>query len=810
MSPLEAQEAAEGHALAVLEFPRVLERIAGYASSESGRADVLSLRPWHEPEAVDEALALADEMVGLMLRLEQWTPPPIPDAVRLLRKAGVDGAVLDAEQLGAILQLLRASRLVRSDLRKFAEDLPRLSALSGRMARLPDIESRLDRSLDPNGGLSDASSPDLGRIRKSLRGSRSSLVRRLERYVKQLPERLQVTDGSVTLRAGRYCVPIRREGMSQVGGIVHDESATHRTVFVEPPEAIAAMNRIAELEREESREIQRVLRRLTEAIRPHAPALEESHAALARADSLYARARYALGHGGCRPIVDSDDRSAGGAAYAAVDAMHPLLDSTGEPVVPFHLDLQPDERVLLISGPNAGGKTVLLKAIGLLSVMAQSGIIPPVGEGTRLPLFRSFHAIIGDEQSIQASLSTFSAQVAGLRQILEAADGSSLILIDELGGNTDPSEGGALAAAVLLRLAAQGGLSVVTTHLGELKDLAAQETSIVNASLQFDTEAMRPTFRLIRDRPGRSYALEIARRLGLPEDVLATARSRLSGGERRVEALLRELEQREAEVGRLAVEARQAAHETRVIRHNLDETAERLGKREKELERRARKRVEEYLLEARQAVESEVEALRRKVLDASRDRTTTAESIDTAVREARAGVEQLVRESQSLSARAEPSLPARSHVLVVGEGARSHSLAVEGEVLEIRGDEVVLDAGGMRFTLALSDLEPTGRTARSRVTGSAGPFPEIAPLTEIDMRGLRVDEVEGRLAQGLDAAFVNDVPSLRIIHGKGTGALRREVVRVLDGDSRVRAHRPGGFQEGGSGVTVVEFTGAGD
>jgi len=808
LSALEVDDAAERHALAVLEFPRVLERIAGFASSEPGRADVLSLRPWRDPGAVEEALAIADEMVGLVLRLEQWLPPPIPAAEHLVRQAGVDGAVLDAEQLGSILQLLRASRLARSDLRKFAEDFPRLAILSERMVRLPDIESRLDRSLDPNGGLSDAASPDLGRIRKSLRGSRSALVRRLERYVKQLPERLQVTDGSVTLRAGRYCVPIRREGMSQVGGIVHDESGTHRTLFVEPPEAIEAMNRIAELEREESRETQRVLRELTEVLRPHAPAVHESHWALAQADSLYARARYALGHGGCRPEVGSDDRSAGGAAYEAVDARHPLLETTGEPVVPFYLDLQPDERVLLISGPNAGGKTVLLKAIGLLSVMAQSGIIPPVGQGTRLPLFRSFHAIIGDEQSIQASLSTFSAQVEGLRQILEAADGSSLVLVDELGGNTDPAEGSALAAAVLLRLATQGGLSVVTTHLGELKDLAAQETSIVNASLQFDTEAMRPTFRLVRDRPGRSYALEIARRLGLPDDVLATARSRLTGGERRVEALLSELEQREAEVNRLAVEARQAAHETSVIRQRLDETAERLGKREKEVERQARKRVEEYLLQARRAVESEVEALRRRTRDASQDAATPTESVDAAVRAARAGVEQLVRENRSLNAESEQPRPRSSHALVVGEGARSHSLAVEGEVLEIRGDEAILDAGGMRFALALADLEPTGRTARSRVTGSAAPLPEIAPLTEVDMRGLRVDEVEGFLAQGLDAAFVNDVPRLRIIHGKGTGALRREVARVLDGDSRVRAHRPGGFQEGGSGVTVVEFAGA--
>ena len=805
MTRADIEGRAEQHALAVLEFPAVLERIADYATSEPGRADVYALRPWREPTAVEEALASADEMVGLLLRLEQWSPPPIPGAARLVQKAGVEGAVLDVEQLASILFLLRASRIVSTDLRKFPEDLPRLATLADRMVRLPDVESRLDRSLDPNGGLTDSASQELGRLRKSLRGGRSALVRRLERYVRQLPERLQVPDGSVTLRSGRYCVPIRREGMSQVGGIVHDESATHRTLFVEPPEAIEAMNRIAELGREESREIHRILRELTELLRPVAPALSESLAALAQADCLYARARYALAHGGSRPVVSEMDWGAGGTAYGAVEARHPLLEAAGEPVVSFHLDLQSDERVLLISGPNAGGKTVLLKAVGLLSVMAQSGIVPPVGEGTRFPLFRSFYAIIGDEQSIQASLSTFSAQVEGLRHILEEADQNSLVLVDELGGHTDPAEGGALAAAVLLRLAAQAGLSVVTTHLGELKDLAAQETSIVNASLQFDTEAMSPTFRLLRDRPGRSYALEIARRLGLPEDVLSAARSRLTGGERRVEALLRDLEERGAEVDRLAVEARLSARRSGEIEQRLKESVERLARREEEIDGEARQRVEKYLLDARHAVEAEVQRLRSSAEPSSSGLPPDVEALDAAVRGARSRVEELVRESRTVDAGVSSPRPARLATLVVGEGVRSRSLSVEGEVLEIRGEEAVLETGGIRFTLPLADLERTGRDPRGRSADAGPQLPEIAPETEVNLRGLRVDEVEAVLSQGLDAAIVNDVPSLRIIHGKGTGALRHEVARILERDSRVSSHRLGGFQEGGSGVTVVEF-----
>ncbi len=344
----------EAHALSVLEFPRVLERIADHAVSEPGRRAVLSLRPWHELEAVGEALATADEMVSLLLRLESWSPPDIPDAGRLIGRLELEGSVLDVEHLGEMVRLLRASRLVRADLRKFSEDLPRMADLGGRMLRLQEVESRLERSLDPAGGLSDAASQDLGRIRRSLRGSRSSLVRRLERYVRKLPDRLQVPDGSVTLRAGRYCIPVRREGMSQVGGIVHDESATHRTIFVEPPEAIEAMNRIAKLEREEVREVHRVLRELTTLLRPDADGLSESLAALGEADSLYARAQYALEHGGSCPEVSAMRGESGVPAYRAVGARHPLLASGGEPVVPFHLDLQADDRVLLISGPQRG------------------------------------------------------------------------------------------------------------------------------------------------------------------------------------------------------------------------------------------------------------------------------------------------------------------------------------------------------------------------------------------------------------------------------------------------------------------------
>ncbi len=793
-------ERADAHALELLEFPRVLERIAALTASEPGRRSVLSLSPWRDPSAVDDALSTADEMISLLLRFEGWTVPAVPDAESTVRRLAIEGAVLGIEELNAILQLLRSSRSARADLRRLPDDLPRMAALGGRMARLQDAEDRLSRSLDPAGGIADSASPALGRLRRALRESRTVLVRRLDRFVRQLPERLQVPHASVTIRAGRYCVPVRREGGAQVGGIVHDESATHQTLFIEPPLAIEPMNRIAELEREESREIQRVLRELTDYLRPQAEALSGSLHALAEADSLSARARFALQLGGVRPAVADAHTDGTRTEFRVVDARHPLLEGWGEPVVPFSLDLHADEKVLLISGPNAGGKTVLLKAVGLLAAMAQAGIVPPVGEGSRFPLFRRFFAIIGDEQSIQASLSTFSAQAQSLKVILDEAGTDSLVLIDELGGSTDPAEGSALAAAVLLRLVEQAGLTLATTHLGDLKELAGEIPSIVNASLQFDTQALRPTFRLIRDRPGRSYALEIAQRLGLPRDVLEVAASRLSGSERRLDSLLQQLERREAELDRLVAVEHAAASRSREIEKRFAERLERLARREKEAEREARRTVEKYLLEARREVDREVERLRARAATAR----PADGALEESVREARSAVETLLRDSRASAPEADVSGP--NPELAAGMRVRSRSLGVEGRLLDVGAGQAVLDSGGIKITVGVGDIEEiSGPVKAPELRKADSQLPDIAPRTEVDLRGLRVDEIGSVLALAIDAAVVNDVPALRIVHGKGTGALRDEVERLLSEDPRVSSHRAGGFQEGGSGVTVVEF-----
>ncbi len=798
--------------LRAIEFPLVLELIARRATSPPGADRVRALRPVASLDGAREALATTDEVVGLLLADSGWGPPPIPELGAALRRLAIEGSVLEANGLRSIGVLLRSSRTVRRELRRRSNTGPRLAAVSERMIAHRELEERLGRSIDETDQLTDAASDRLRKLRGDLRTSRRALVDRLERFVAGIPERYRVPDASVTVRSGRYCVPVRREGRSEIGGIIHDESSTHQTLFVEPPVAIEPMNRIRELELEEAREMRRILAELTEAARPLHPELTASWDALTEVDALYACARYALEHGGVLPELTD-----GAHEYRVAGGSHPLLLAGDEPVVPFDLRVDPEERVVLISGPNAGGKTVLLKAIGLLSAMAQSGIVPPVRAGSRLPVFDHLFAVIGDEQSIAASLSTFSAHVEHLRLILGAATPGSLVLVDEIGANTDPAEGAALASAVLLELASRSRLTIATTHLGELKGLADEDTRVVNASLQFDATALKPSFFLRRDRPGRSYALEIAERLGLPAAVLARARERLSVGQRAVEGLLASLERRESELGRLSAEA---AGERRTLARRRAELEERLAsveRREEEARREGTELAERYLLEARAEVESAIERLEREYdrmlaeWDADEGERRAAASrargrVEAALRELRAERREPMREPDRGAHAGEGS------ELVVGRTVRLRSTGGTGRLLELRGRQAVVETGGVRLTLPAGGLEAVEQAPEAdripytgSIDSSAGAQPRVDASPEIDLRGLRTDEIEAALLPALDAAVVHGLARMMIVHGKGTGALRAKVKEVLEADPRVGATRSGTPLEGGSGVTIVEI-----
>ncbi|MEP6692655.1 MAG: Smr/MutS family protein, partial [Gemmatimonadaceae bacterium] len=535
--------------------------------------------------------------------------------------------------------------------------------------------------------------------------------------------------------------------------------------------------------------------------------------ALVELDSLVARARFAE-ELGCAPADFSPARL----GFAIRDGRHPLLLARGGAVVPFDLAMGAGERTLLLSGPNTGGKTVLLKAIGLISALAQSGIPAPVGAESVIPIFDDCFADIGDEQSIEASLSTFSAHVRNLGEILARATASSLVLVDELGSGTDPTEGAALGAAILEELTRRGTLTVATTHLGALKLLATETPAIVNASLQFDEAALAPTYRLIKGIPGRSYGLSIARRLNLPNDVLERATERLPRGERDVAALLTDLERREAELNGREATAKLDAERAAAKLERVAERERKVRATERELEKEGRQDARRYLLDARAEVDRIIKSLKTStgaMNDAARRAGAPADELE---REARRQVETLAGEQgdaleqMAVAERKRTiasSAPATAAIVGVGDVVEVATLGGKaGRVVEMRGDAAVVAVGAMKLTLPTATLRRTSRKALEPevVVELRGDLPELdhAP-SEVDLRGMRVDEMESALVHFIDTAIRADLAAVRIIHGKGTGALRLRVQELLRAERRVRAFRMGAWNEGGAGVTIAEL-----
>jgi DNA mismatch repair protein MutS2 len=548
-------------------------------------------------------------------------------------------------------------------------------------------------------------------------------------------------DAAVTLRGGRYVIPIRATARARVGGIVHDESATRNTVFVEPPEIIELGNELRAAESAEQREVLRVLRELTDLLRPHAATIAAAWEMCIAFDDLCARARHAVEVNGFVPEI--------GGHLKIRSGRHPLLDHP----VPFDLELVSDEFTVLVSGPNTGGKTVLIKAVGLLALLAQSGIVPPIGPHSSLPVFTRVFADIGDRQSIAASLSTFSAHVAVLREILDGAGPRSLVLLDEIGSGTDPAEGGALAAAILKTLTRRRAITLATTHLGALKQLAAETVGIVNASLQFDAETLTPTYRLLKGVPGRSYGLAIARRLGIANDVLAEAERAVPDAERTLDRLLATVEERSREIEARAAELESRAAQLELERQNLAdlETLEtELRVREKALDKDARERARAYLLEARKTVEAALGQARAAMNEAT-------------AKEARRIVEEAIEKTD--------------------------------ESAEKKTGWVNLEELRRRKNVPASPLSE-GRGGQGVRTDAA---------SEVSLRGLTVEEAEPLLLRAIDDAVLGDLPYLRIIHGKGTGALRDFVQGALKRDPRIKRFAFAPANQGGQGVTVAEF-----
>ena len=778
-------------ALGSLEFAAVLDVIAGRAAGPLAASRIRELRPGTDPSHINLELARVGELLGLHRRGERLVVPAVPDLRSALGRLRVEGSVLEVGELADVRRTTTAGRLIGDELQRIAALAPLVAELhAAPIDRV--IERRLERAVDEDGELLDTASPGLASARREIHAARERLIRKLESILRD-----EDGGGSVTMRGGRYVIPVRRDARNRADGIIHDESGSSGTLFVEPTAAIELGNALRSAIVAEEREVLLVLRELTELLRPVRRELAALHEMSVTVDTLAARSAWSFDVAGEVPQITGQ-----GGAMRILGARHPLLLARGIDAVPFDLDMNQFERTLLISGPNTGGKTVLLKAAALAILLAQSGIVPPIAQGSSLPIVTQVFVDIGDHQSLAADLSTFSAHVAELRRILDGADGGALIVLDEVGSGTDPAEGGALAMAVLEELTRRGALTLATTHLGALKSLAGRVPGVVNGSLQFDAATLSPTYRFTKGIPGRSYGIAIARRLGVDPAVLAAAESHVPEAERELDRLLASVEKREQEL---------RSHEHEVIERTIDvdrreavvsvreediatRTAE-WARREKDAERERARQAKAYLLEARKRVDQALSLAKGAADEAS-------------AKEARRLVEEGVRTEAARLDEVDGQAAGHPGALEVGATVRLGTGAT-GEVAELRSDgRAVVQVGAMRLVVKTGTLTRVAERERPRRPApevSAGDASTREAVFEVDLRGMRADEAESAVLAALDAAVLAEQPFLRIIHGMGTGVLRDAVRRLLGNDRRVASFDFAPRQQGGTGVSIAVF-----
>ncbi len=780
----------------MLEFPRVRERLANYTSFPAGRELALGLQPTSDVEWVKLLLRQSAEARRLLSVRPDFHIGEAYDVSEDVTRAE-KGVSLDPLVLLKVLKTLAAARLVRNGLNRLCDDLPALWGIAQDITALTPTETEIGKCLSPTGEILDAASVRLADVRGSIRDTRRQLQERLSVIVKSKRGQEMLQEQLVTERNGRYVLPVRVESKRELKGIVHDVSNTGATVFIEPLEIIESGNDLRQFEVQERQEIERIIAALSALVGAAAEDIRLNIQILARLDLALAKAYYAEKTGAIEPeIVTGQD----GHFLRLVRARHPLL--RGE-AVPLNVEIGKDFSVLIISGPNAGGKTVALKTIGLLVLMAQAGLPVPCADGTVMPVYDEVFADIGDEQSIEQTLSTFSAHISNLARIVKRTTPHSLVLLDELGISTDPGEGAALAQATLMYFVEKGTAVVVTTHYTELKAFAHLNQGLRNASLDFDPLSLMPTYHLSVGVPGSSNALNIASRFGLPEDIVSNARSIMSKGSQEVEAMLLDLAAERKRLGKA-----QNSIEIEQVR-----ALELSGRLESELSR-IREKERDMLREIQDNLNKEIAGLYRSIRQAENElkKQANREKVERARRAleniSQAADQRTKELGQRLAAIQEEEISTVR--IVVGDSVRLRDMDTVATVLAVDEGQGRLEAqvGDVKLTLRLENVEKLEVPGAGAEVGRAAVAPRTmrpAPL-ELDLRGRRAEMVEAELDIYLNDAFMSHLPEVRIIHGYGTGAVRGVVREALAVHKLVKSFRPGGQGEGGDGVTIALLT----
>ena len=795
-----ADRAAAGIAPAVLElleYPKIVGWLAELTAAPTSAARARALVPSTDGGRVREGLAELVEGKRLAETKGPWPGPPPFELASLFTGDLKRGGVAPARALYQVAELLAATARAAAYWNEAKGEAPTAARLADGLVADPELEKRIRLAIDADGQVLDKASGELATLRKQQNVERGRLREKLDRY-----RSLAAEEGSfVTQRNDRFVVAVRADRFERSRGLVHDVSASGATLFVEPLEVCALNNGLAELAARERAEIARILRALSDLVRERLDALASAEDALAATDLLWARVRLSRAMAGTTPVIDG-----AGGVLRLVGARHPLLwrDARGDvdapagraAVVPSTLDLEAPQRILLVSGPNMGGKTVALKLVGLCALMAQSGLDVPADEGATLPLFGTIAADIGDAQSIELHLSTFAAHLARLDAMARAAAPGALFLVDEIGSGTDPAEGASLGRALLKHFARCGAWAVATTHLGSLKLLAQEEEAIVNASMALDPETLAPRFELIVGVPGGSHALTVAERLGFHPGVLAEARRELPEAARSLEALLGDVtrERERAREATIAAEAAEAASQS---------AAAALAEERRTHVEDRKKGDKERLLQVR-ALEGQVQALLRE----AKAEAKSEEKSRSRIQELEAKARGLGRESDRLLAAPAPG--GRPAQLTPGSTVYVRDLGVTATVVEGPDAEgrVVLERGAWRIQSRAEQCFAPDESAapapqKVKIGRAIAGVPEADPGLSVDVRGMDQADALREVEQGLDRAILSGLADVRIIHGVGRGVLREAIARALKDHPGVAESRLGGHGEGGRGVTVA-------
>lgn len=778
--------------LRVLELEKIKLRLADLVSSALGRelAEGLSVST-HKAE-VARMLKETSE-ARTIYRTEEFPLKGIADVRHAVRRCSL-GAIVGPDDLFALAQVLGLARRVQRFFADRSNSYPLLCEHAAGLVALKGVEDEILACIGEGGEVLDRASDKLRKLRSDIRGAQSDVKSKLDSMVRSSVTQKYLQENLVTVRNERYVLPVKAEYRSQVPGIIHDQSASGATLFVEPMAVVEISNKLRQFIVQEQVEVERILRELAALVANHATEITENFAILGHLDFCLAKGKLSW------DLRCVEPRLAEQYALRFKAARHPLIDP--QEVRPVDVHLGEDFTTLLITGPNTGGKTVTLKTIGLLALMAQCGLHIPAAEGSVACVFKKMYADIGDEQSIEQSLSTFSSHMTNIRRIVDDADEASLVLLDELGAGTDPTEGAALAMAIVDTLFERDTRIVATTHYSELKAYAHTKSGVQNASMEFDVETLRPTYRLTIGLPGKSNAFEISQRLGLDMTVIERARDYLSGEVLRVEDLIRSLETSRKESEEARSEAFMLRRNAEALSRQAEEKIRRLQEAEAETMRKATQEARTLINRAKHEIDALIEDLKKA------QEAKSSQEISQAVERVRKGFREISKDLTTDETIIAPLPVSNGEEIRVGDEVFVSHLNQRGKVLEVTdGGAVTVQMGSLRLATELKNL----RRLESKTKADRGPKGGFHMVDisrrgiglELDLRGLTIEEGVIKVDKYLDDAVVAGLNQVHLIHGKGTGALRDGVRDFLRGHPHVKSYRLGQSNEGGSGVTVV-------